>query len=288
MSKNFKTGISIALGNSNTVGSIFASSGNVGIGTTSPAYPLHIGNSQTANTYYSFAFYAYNGNAYTGGAGGTESYSLYTISRILGQQFNAFSDMRIKKNIVDIDDVSALEVLRQIQPKRYNYIDEINRGTTPVWGFIAQQVGSVLNYSTKTISDYIPNIYELANVTDNNTIVLQTKTTSDLKVGNLIRIVKIDNTFCDTKITNIIDNITFTVESDLSEIQNENKIFVYGIKVDDFNTLDKDAIFTITTAALQEVDRELQAEKQTVSDLEQKIQNLESFIQSKFPGEYNV
>ena len=46
------------------------------------------------------------------------------------------------------------------------------------------------------------------------------------------------------------------------------KIFVYGQTVNDFHALNKDYIFTVATAALQEVDRQLQAEKAKVSVLE--------------------
>ena len=45
-------------------------------------------------------------------------------------------------------------------------------------------------------------------------------------------------------------------------------IFVYGQNVNDFHTLNKSAIWTVATAALQEVDRQLQAEKAKVSVLE--------------------
>ena len=44
--------------------------------------------------------------------------------------------------------------------------------------------------------------------------------------------------------------------------------FVYGQEVDDFHVLQKEYIFTVATAALQEVDRQLQAEKVKVSVLE--------------------
>jgi hypothetical protein len=43
---------------------------------------------------------------------------------------------------------------------------------------------------------------------------------------------------------------------------------VYGQEVNDFHTLNKDAIWTVATAALQEVDRQLQAEKQKTSALQ--------------------
>ena len=53
---------------------------------------------------------------------------------ILANQSATFSDERIKTNIIDIDDTSALAIIRQIQPKIYNYKDVRTRGDTPVWG----------------------------------------------------------------------------------------------------------------------------------------------------------
>jgi len=47
-----------------------------------------------------------------------------------------------------------------------------------------------------------------------------------------------------------------------------------GQEVDDFVTLKKDAIFTVTTAALQEVDRQLQAEKTKVANLEAQLSSV--------------
>jgi hypothetical protein len=54
-----------------------------------------------------------------------------------------------------------------------------------------------------------------------------------------------------------------------------NTILV-GKEVDDFHGIDKDAIFTVATAALQEVDRQLQAEKARNDDLEARILALEN------------
>ena len=54
------------------------------------------------------------------------------------------------------------------------------------------------------------------------------------------------------------------------------KIFVYGQRVDDFVFLKKDAIWTVATSALQEVDRQLQAEKARNDALEARISALEN------------
>jgi hypothetical protein len=53
-----------------------------------------------------------------------------------------------------------------------------------------------------------------------------------------------------------------------------NQIFVYGQQVDDFTFLKKDAIWTVATAALQEVDRQLQNEKIRNDTLETQVSDL--------------
>jgi hypothetical protein len=53
---------------------------------------------------------------------------------------------------------------------------------------------------------------------------------------------------------------------------------VYGEEINDFHHLNKDAIWTIATAALQEVDRQLQAEKEKVKSLEERLAALEAIV----------
>ena len=250
----------------------------------------------------------------------TENYTAYTYnlrangniqcsSTISASTNVAYSDERIKTNIIDINDTSALAIIRQIQPKIYNYKDVRTRGDTPVWGFIAQQVKSVLDYSTTQIKECIPDIYELADLLDSNTIKLNIKTTVNFEVNKRIRLMNVDNHIMDTKITGIIDDYTFTVEGNITgfldgpsllnnptdtvegnitsvsdnstvpteeTIPQQKQIFVYGREIDDFHALNKDAIFTVATAALQEVDKELQAEKTLRQLLETRLLDLEN------------
>jgi len=56
--------------------------------------------------------------------------------------------------------------------------------------------------------------------------------------------------------------------------------FVYGQEVTNFNTLNKEAIWTVATAALQEVDRQLQAEKAKVVSLETTLSSMSSMMTS--------
>ena len=60
-----------------------------------------------------------------------------------------------------------------------------------------------------------------------------------------------------------------------------NQLFVYGQEVDDFVFLKKESIFTVATAALQEVDRQLQAEKTKTTALETKLQTETATLETK-------
>jgi hypothetical protein len=60
--------------------------------------------------------------------------------------------------------------------------------------------------------------------------------------------------------------------------QIHNRIFVYGQELPDFHSLDKDQIFTITTAAVKEIDKELQETNKRVKLLEEENQILKQQI----------
>ena len=72
-------------------------------------------------------------------------------------------------------------------------------------------------------------------------------------------------------ITEVLDEHSVRVDEDLED----DKLFVYGQQVDDFVFLKKDAIWTVATSALQEVDRQLQVEKARNDALEARILALE-------------
>jgi hypothetical protein len=331
--------------------------GLVGIGTTIPQAGLHVhkssapGFSTAAVSYFDYndtqlfhsASASYPDNiSIFGQADIATNGEIVSVAGTIGG-----SDRRIKKNIVDVVDETALETLRLLKPKRYEYKDKIKRGQEVVWGFIAQEVREVLPYSTKEKRQVLPNIYELANVSQSNVITFTNFNTSNLESNatTLIRIKGIDGEDHDVHLAEVIDEHTIRVEEDLSawtgsvdetgnvitEIttttltleeyealedksgyvanitgyQNANvvvsieeynaledttgyeevvqdytkttttypgtQLFVYGQEVDDFVYLKKEAIWTVATAALQEVDRQLQAEKAKVATLETQL-----------------
>ena len=246
------------------------------------------------------------------------SYKLDVSGTLRAYGITDSSDRRIKSNIVDVNDASALETIRLLKPKKYDYRDTENRTHETVWGFIAQDVREVLPYATDVISDYIPNVMEYVNVSSSNVLTFDTSVLESNVVN--LRLKDIHGDIRDVTIDEIIDGNTIRVIEDLDAWTGSfdaegnvitatttttitveeyealedttgyestadgytkttttypgSQIFVYGQKVDDFHTLQKNAIWTVATAALQEVDRQLQAEKVKTASLESQVVDL--------------
>jgi hypothetical protein len=233
--------------------------GNVGIGRTDPAVPLDISGGGSIGTY----SYHYLNSFGTGGASQNPSdVSVRSSGRMVASEFNAVSDERIKKDAAHIIDGNALEAIRLIQPKTYKYIDEVKKGDSLVYGFMAQEVEQVLPYAVKRQKDFLPSVYQKGTVTitaeGNSLITLESEQTAALPFGEGAGMLLYTEN-AEVKVT-VKANVSFSSFEVLEEIE-EQIVFVYGHE-DDVYTLNKDSIFTVATAALQEVDRQLQAEKE--------------------------
>jgi hypothetical protein len=277
-------------------------------------------------------------------------FSLYVDKSVRAAGYVAFSDRRIKSNVVDINDTYALEQVRKLKPKYYDYVDKVTRGDSSVIGFIAQEVKEVVPRAVSVSDGDVPNIYETGNIGPGNTITFTKFDTSTLESSTKTLIVYLSKQ--DRKevtVAEIIDKHTLRVEEDISEwgrsmtedgkliyeekimtvtpeeyknledkmgyepvvtgysngvdtismeeydalddktgysefighyeinkkIYEGTEIFVWGQKVNDFHHLNKDYLWTIGTAALQEVDRQLQTEKARTYELQQKVELLE-------------
>ena len=161
---------------------------------------------------------------------------------------------------------------------------------------------------SKVVGKYIPNIYCFANV--NNTTITFNETLNSYTdddgntfkdgIGNTNLFTKdSDNKFdtlifvspnggeCRREIINIIDEKTFEIDAEIdSEYINDTKVFVYGQEINDFHSLNKDAIWTTAAAALQEVDRIQQADAVKIKTLENKNIDLENKV-SKLETQLN-
>ena len=237
------------------------------------------------------------------------TYSMKASWQVYGITFYAYSDSRIKTNIVDIDDSSALSILRKIQPKTYDYVDKIKKGNDNVIGFIAEEIKAILPKAVTISKDYIPNFYTncIVSTTDVSNIVVVTSPI-DLswnplhdpsgnafidEAGNAssdasgkkqfkVRLYDQSNNEIDCKTTDVLDKRSFLMDISGSKIENvSGGYFLHGQEVDDFHNIDKAAIFTVVTAAVQDIDRIVQAQTATQQADAAKIAALEEQLASQ-------
>ena len=261
----------VVLGTSNT--NVYVPH-RIGIGTNNPTNGLlHI----YGNVAFSGSARKYLNNTITSWDNGNvsnEPVSIWASNNLVANAFYAVSDRRIKNNIVDVPDNLALQQVRDIPCRYYEYIDKISKRSEKVIGFIAQEVNEVLPMAVNTGTDYIPNEYcvlegvsweEIANTNGNVTY----KMSSDLTdVSGVNYKFYVSNDLSDNEIEKqIIGNSDDTFTFDVS-YQN---VFCFGKEVDDFHIIDKNQIFALHHSAIQEIDKQQTADKLEISQLKQQL-----------------
>lgn len=255
--------------------------GYLGIGTTSPSYPLDI--TGTAVNY-SGTNYVFSTNT---------TFTSNTITPYLGRvnggllatYFGSVSDKRIKANISSMNIGYALSELRNITPVTYNYIDTMTRGSNAVMGFIAQQVAEEMPVAVTTTTSFIPNIYANINISSIQTV----GNTSQLFISlsdpanaivsslstNAIYSAYLSNNcnFIGSVSSVMNDTLVFTTPSILPNTWSTTA-FMYGQEVSDFNTLNKDYLYTINFAATQDLDQIVQSQQSTITGLTSILQTV--------------
>jgi hypothetical protein len=267
-----------------------ASNGNIGIGTNNPVYRYHF---RTTYDVISTGFhldaddegnpnkYALTIYPYVIPGGGMVGWRFRTQSMTGGVNVaiqisntgsvyfpigsSSASDSRIKKDIEDINDDTALNKVLLIQPKTYNYIaEERNKGFGKVYGFIAQQIREIIPEAVTIIKkETIPNIYKSCLIKNKKEVYHSIPLDTPIDTS-----VKIDND--SYKIKEIYEDY-FVIDNDIEA----DEVFVYGYSVDDFHTLNKDYIFTLNVCATQELHRRIEAQSLLIQSHEDRIKDLE-------------
>lgn len=218
-------------------------------------------------------------------------FSVYADGRIGAFAFIAHSDERIK-NIKGISDGQEdLEILKGIKITDYTMKDSIQNGRTAYKKVIAQQVAEVYPQAVfKHTTEIIPNIYQTATIDEKGWINLAT----DLKVGDKVQII-FEEGAATLKVLEATPNafrvLPSTVHRQPStpEKKSGQAIFIYGKQVNDFHTVDYEAISMLNVSATQQLAKENEHLKARVEQLEknnvllrtqlEKVEQLEMLLQ---------
>jgi len=293
-------------------------SGYVGIGTTSPVFPLEI-STTSSGTFGPHVHYLAN-NLHVGQytySSITSDISLKTSGSIWmnGSHLIFSSDQRIKKNITTLNSDNMMTIFRHLRPISFDFIDPMKNNNKKHFGFIAQEVNEVLPEGISLNTDVIPNNMMKADIakpseadetpsftlkpadTDisMNYLLLTTETPILFDISNSYSstdtykfkvycgkewakehdiYIRSDYNVTDDKYTYVIGLKKEAYDVALTE----PTLFVYGQYVNDLHILEHDTIYTVATAALQEVDRQQQADKARIAELEATVASQQSLI----------
>jgi len=222
------------------------------------------------NTTNPFGYFKYN--AYGTFSPGVGSIGINATNRIYTQyEFVVASDERIKNIINKSDSKADLEILKQIQITDYQYKDKLRYGDKIHKKVIAQQIQPIFPQAVSTTTGFVPDIMKMASVSDHNRINLSN---TNLVAGDFVRLVMKNHKEVDVQVVAVKEKY-FEVKSSLEDqIQfslEDQEVFVYGKRVDDFHIVDYDALNMLAISTIQQL-------HSTIQELDAKLNN---FINSK-------
>ena len=223
-----------------------SSNGAVGIGALNPTQAKLVVNGSQSNTL-SYGYLNSGGN--TGSISNfTNNYSIYASDRIAASEFNAFSDARIKKVKGISNNEADLHTLLKLKITDYSLIDTIAKGNGAYKKVIAQEVKAVYPQAVKMVTDCIPDIYQLTKV-ENGIISFSSQT---LREGDKVKLIMAESQDI-YEVVSVSDK-GFKVNKEIKD----GAVFIYGHEVNDFHTVDYEALSTLNISATQALFQKIQ------------------------------
>ena len=256
---------------------VILKNGKVGIGTSTPNAPLHIGtangNGITTGSVARSYFYGSSGTAITQNTSVSGNIMVQADGWYWanGGGYVATSDERIKNILGITDNQKDLVTLSQIKVTDYRYKDEIANGSGEHKKVIAQELNQVYPQAVKTNAtlQIIPNIYQDAKVysiAGNDITVCLTEEICDVKdirVGANAKFYlyqKSDGSQKEMKgsIVSFDDKkIVIAAAEKLDASKYDERLFVYGTEINDLLSVDYEAISMLNVSATQELAKQL-------------------------------
>lgn len=243
-----------------------AANGYLGVGTTTPLAPLHVAGA--ARNSFSLQFFMDASSVTNMNETRTDlDHSIIADYRVRAAAFDVSSDERIKEVIGVSNGAEDLAVLRSIEITDYSFKDKLAMGNQLQKRAIAQQVEQVYPTAVKADRGVIPDIYQKAAVAEG-----WVKLATNLKVGEKVRMFNREQ----DAVHEVLEvragafRTAFTPE--------ETEVFVYGREVEDFRSVDYDAIAMLNVSATQELAKKLVEKDAVIAALEARLSALENRV----------
>ena len=252
--------------------------GRVGINTNTPRAPLDV----VDYTDIYFAYYSYITDiaGYDGlqdpCIGCTAGVSIYAQKNVAAQEFDAYSDARIKDIIGLSNTTKDLETLNALKITDYTMKDKVKNGNKQFKKVIAQEVEKVYPQVVSKHTDFIPNVYQLTNKiekTANGYLLSFTKKHNITNTAKKLQVLMDEgNGMQQFEIISIPSETQVLIKA--ADLKTGN-IFVYGEEVDDFRTVDYEGLTTLNISATQELSKLINNQEVTIENQQKQIELLE-------------
>ena len=227
--------------------------------------------------------YLSSGGAGTSGTGGTSPVGIDCSSYgIHAQVFRAVSDRRIKKNFRLSDSSEDLAKLMRLRITDYQYVDEVEKGSSFYKGLVAQEVEEIMPAAVATTTGFVPDIFSLSESTawQGGQLVIHTASEHQLRAGDEVRLI-LENEAKELIVAATPDSRSFAVS--WTEAAPE-RVFVYGKKVADFHQVDYDQVHNLAISAIQELSRQVDALKAESAGLKAENAGLKTDLKAAVDG----
>jgi hypothetical protein len=215
-------------------------------------------------------------------------FSIYSSGRIVGSEFNAFSDARHKRLRSRSRGDTDLAQLNRLAVSRYTFIDTAQKGNQEQIGFIAQEVEQVVPEAVSKITDYIPSVYAMAELVSYDsaahTLTVHTRQPHGFAATENIKVITAQEEH-KVRVGTLIDAHTFRLKGWQKAT---SELFVFGKSVSDFRTVDYNRLFTMGISAIQELSRrveqlekentQLKAQNNELSQMKSDIATLKNLL----------
>jgi hypothetical protein len=183
-----------------------------------------------------------------------------------GYRIDVSSDARIKSDLHLSDAVADLATLMSIQIKDYKFKD-IALGSTPQKKVIAQEIEAVFPQAVSKSTGVVPDIFKKASAEDG-----WVELATDLKVGDQVRLLSGKREMIREVLEVRADGFRTAHRAP------KETLFVYGREVDDFRSVDYDAIAMLNVSATQELAKKLEEKDAVIAALVARLSALEKRV----------